>query len=228
MKVVYGDYMNYIVDLSTGNIVIKHISGIIKHLTDVRCILQSDIKVFEDISQSNNKSAVSGALRGLVGNVLLGGIGTFAGVFSAKGQNSHIVQVELTDGKTFFIKCKDEKEYMSLIYASKKTEQTTETKKIIDKYLKSKMLLSKFKNIISGSILANSNKSISSVKEENSKPVQKIFSVFTYILAFCFLVFVSLIVGATIGGIFGLIIFIVALISVYIDVKWKKASSPKK
>ena len=228
MKVVYGDYMNYIVDLSTGNIVIMHISGI--RLIDVRCILQSDIKVFEDISQSNNKSAISGALRGLAGNVLLGGVGTLAGVFSAKGQNSHVVQVELTDDKTFFVKCKDEKEYMSLIYASKKTKQTTETKKIIDEYLKSKMSLSKFKNIISGDILTNSNKSIASEKGANIKPVQKnkIFSVFTYIITFCFLVFVSLIVGVTVGGIYGFIIFIVALISVYMDLKLKKASSPKR
>ena len=69
---------------------------------------------YEVITDDHRKSAVSGALRGFIGNYILGNTGMLAGAMSAKNKSVYTVAVDFMSGKRSLLEI-DEKIYRALI-----------------------------------------------------------------------------------------------------------------
>ena len=74
----------------------------------------STVASYEVITNDHRKSAISGALRGLVGNYILGNTGMLAGAMSAKNKSIYTVAVNFLTGERSLLEI-DEKIYKALI-----------------------------------------------------------------------------------------------------------------
>ena len=72
------------------------------------------VEAYEVITDEHKRSAASGVVRGLVGNVLLGPVGMLAGAMTAKDIGIYQVAVQFKDGKKSLLDI-DEKYYKALI-----------------------------------------------------------------------------------------------------------------
>ena len=107
-KVIAGDYAGRPV---------KSILGIVQISTldfKPRRIDKTTVESYELVTDEHRKSAASGALRGLVGNLLLGAPGMIAGALSAKSKGVYTIAIEFKDGKRR-INQVDDKIYKNII-----------------------------------------------------------------------------------------------------------------
>lgn len=74
----------------------------------------STVAGYEVITDDHRKSAISGALRGFIGNHLLGNTGMLAGAMSAKNKSVYTIAVDFVSGKRSLLEV-DEKIYRALI-----------------------------------------------------------------------------------------------------------------
>ena len=75
---------------------------------------RSTIASYELITDEHRKSAISGALRGFIGNYILGNAGMLAGVMSGKNRSTYMVAVNFMTGERILLEI-DEKIYKALI-----------------------------------------------------------------------------------------------------------------
>lgn len=110
-RVIKGDYAgSQIVGGGVANAAIS--LGIIKQLR----LNSSTVESYEVIADEHNKSAASGAIRGMVGGALLGGAGMIAGALSAKEKGIYTISIQFKDGKKSLLEV-DEKLYKAIIQA---------------------------------------------------------------------------------------------------------------
>ena len=74
----------------------------------------STVASYEVVTDDHRKSAVSGALRGLIGNYILGNTGMLAGAMSAKNRSIYTVAVTFITGERSLLEI-DEKIYRALV-----------------------------------------------------------------------------------------------------------------
>lgn len=107
-KVIAGDYKGCDIKMMLGTISIATLSF-------KRPIIDSkNVDSYEVVTDEHRKSAVSGAMRGLVGGFLLGGAGLLAGGLSAKSKGIYQVAILFKDGKKSLIEV-DDKLYKAII-----------------------------------------------------------------------------------------------------------------
>lgn len=106
-KVIAGDYEGK--NLMLGrNEVLLYTSFIKSFPLNKETVLSHEL-----ITEEHRKSALSGISRGLVGGALLGPVGLLVGL-SAKNKGTHVIALELKDGKKSLIEI-DEKLYKIFI-----------------------------------------------------------------------------------------------------------------
>lgn len=108
-KVIAGDYENKVVMATGGKVLIA------ASITNPIILSATNVVNYEVMNTDSRKSATSAVGRGLIGNFLVGPIGTVAAL-SAKNKNTHIVAVEFSDGKRSLLEI-DDKIYKTLISA---------------------------------------------------------------------------------------------------------------
>jgi hypothetical protein len=69
---------------------------------------------YEIMANDHRKSAVSGIMRGVIGNYFFGNAGMIGGAMSAKNKGDYIVAVSFYDGRRSMIEV-DEKKYKELM-----------------------------------------------------------------------------------------------------------------
>ena len=76
------------------------------------------------LNEESSTSFLGGAVRGVAGALLLGGVGAIAGVFSASGKSKIVLYgLELIDGKKFIISCSHkDKAFMCLLAYAKEQD----------------------------------------------------------------------------------------------------------
>lgn len=110
-KVIAGDYVGK--QVLGGGVAQAGISiGFMKQLY----LNKTTVESYEVISDEHQKSAVSGAAKGIVGGVLLGGVGMIAGAMSAKEKGVYTVAIQFKDGKKSLLEI-DEKLYKAIVQA---------------------------------------------------------------------------------------------------------------
>jgi len=72
------------------------------------------IASYEVITDDHRKSAISGALRGFIGNHILGNTGMLAGTMSAKNKSIYTISINFLSGERSLIEV-DERIYKALI-----------------------------------------------------------------------------------------------------------------
>lgn len=110
-KVIAGDYIGKQVlggGVSQAGIALSFIKQLYLNETTVES--------YEVIADEHNKSAASGAMRGVVGGALLGGAGMIAGALSAKEKGIYTISIQFKDGKKSLIEV-DEKLYKAIVQA---------------------------------------------------------------------------------------------------------------
>jgi len=107
-KVVAGDYNGKRILVTLGTPAIQ--LSVISKLSLDRATIDS----YEVVSTDQRKSAISGIVRGLIGNALLGQAGMVGGTLSAKNNKSFLLAVEFRDGKRSLLEIND-KIYQSII-----------------------------------------------------------------------------------------------------------------
>lgn len=110
-RVIAGDYAGKQV-LGGGAAQAGIALGLIKQLY----LNKTTVENYEVIADEHNKSAASGAVKGMVGGALLGGAGMLAGVMSAKEKGIYTVSVQFKDGKRSLLEV-DEKIYKAIMQA---------------------------------------------------------------------------------------------------------------
>lgn len=108
-KVIAGDYENKVVMATGGKVLIA------ASITNTIILSATNVVNYEVMNTDSRKSATSAVGRGLIGNFLVGPIGTVAAL-SAKNKNTYIVAVEFKDGKRSLLEI-DDKIYKALIAA---------------------------------------------------------------------------------------------------------------
>lgn len=108
-KVIAGDYENKVIMATGGKVLIA------ASITNTIILSATNVVNYEVMNTDSRKSATSAVGRGLIGNFLVGPIGTVAAL-SAKNKNTHIVAVEFRDGKRSLLEI-DDKIYKTLISA---------------------------------------------------------------------------------------------------------------
>ena len=110
-KVIAGDYIGK--QVLGGGVAQAGISiGFVKQLY----LNKTTVESYEVISDEHQKSAASGAVKGIVGGALLGGVGMIAGAMSAKEKGVYTVAIQFKDGKKSLLEV-DEKLYKAIIQA---------------------------------------------------------------------------------------------------------------
>lgn len=110
-RVISGDYIGK--QVLGGGVAQAGISlGFLKQLY----LNKTTVKNYEVIADEHNKSAVSGAIKGMVGGTLLGGAGLLAGSLSAKEKGIYTIAIQFKDGKKSLIEV-NEKIYKAIIQA---------------------------------------------------------------------------------------------------------------
>lgn len=110
-RVIAGDYAGKQV-LGGGAAQAGIALGFIKQLY----LNKTTVESYEVIADEHNKSAASGAIKGMVGGALLGGAGMIAGALSAKEKGIYTISIQFKDGKKSLIEV-DEKIYKAIIQA---------------------------------------------------------------------------------------------------------------
>lgn len=110
-KVIAGDYIGK--QVLGGGVAQAGISiGFVKQLY----LNKTTVESYEVISDEHQKSAASGAVKGIVGSALLGGVGMIAGAMSAKEKGVYTVAIQFKDGKKSLLEV-DEKLYKAIVQA---------------------------------------------------------------------------------------------------------------
>lgn len=108
-KVLSGDYAGK--QILGGGISQAGISiGFVKQLY----LNKSTVDSYEVITDEHQKSAASGAIRGIVGGAVLGGVGAIAGAVSAKEKGIYTIAIQFKDGKRSLIEV-DDKIYKAIV-----------------------------------------------------------------------------------------------------------------
>ncbi len=107
-KVIAGDYEKKSVVASGSKAAI--LTGFMKFFY----LDKTTVEAYELITDEHRKSAASGAVRGIVGGVLLGPVGMLAGGLSAKSKGIYQVAIQFKDGKRSLIEV-DDKIYKLII-----------------------------------------------------------------------------------------------------------------
>ena len=108
-KVVAGDYKGKLVGGSCGEAFIS------LTMTKFLYLNKETVSSLTPLDDDNQISMASAAMRGLVGELILGPIGLVAAA-TAKRNGIHIVGVELKDGKRSIVEV-DDKRYKNMVQA---------------------------------------------------------------------------------------------------------------
>ena len=101
-KVIAGDYKGKDIQVSRGKVKLS--------VGFARSILvdSSTVESYELLTDEHRKSAVSGAVRGLIGNALIGGAGLLAGGISGKSKGIYQVALQFRDGTRSLVEVDDQ------------------------------------------------------------------------------------------------------------------------
>lgn len=106
-KVIAGDYQGKLVGGSLGE------AFILLALTKLLYLNRETVRSVTSLDDDSQISVASAAMRGLVGEVLLGPIGLVAAA-TAKRNGIHILGIEFKDGKRSVVEV-DDKRYRSIV-----------------------------------------------------------------------------------------------------------------
>lgn len=106
-KVIAGDYIGSTVTTVFGRAYIQI------GWSEQKYIDKAGVDNYELITEESRKSAKSAVGRALVGGVLLGGIGLFAGL-SAKNKGTYTIAIQFKNGKQSLIEV-DDKIYKAIV-----------------------------------------------------------------------------------------------------------------
>ncbi len=109
-KVIAGNFLDKDIKIKNGFAVICD-SGFLGET--FRTINKNNVLEYEVINQDSSKSATSAVGRALLGGLLLGGVGLFAGL-SAKSKNTYTIAIAFRDDEKSMIEV-DEKIYKEII-----------------------------------------------------------------------------------------------------------------
>ena len=111
-KVIAGDYNGYNINTGWGGFTFTP-PLFSQHNARID-INRNTVCGYEIMTNDHRKSAVSGIMRGVIGNYFFGNAGMIGGTMSAKNKSDYIIAVSFYDGRRSLIEV-DEKKYKELM-----------------------------------------------------------------------------------------------------------------
>ena len=111
-RVIAGDYEGYIVKAGWGAFTFAP-PLFSRHNNSVN-INRHTVRSYGIITDDHRKSAISGIVRGVIGEYFFGNAGMIGGTLSAKNKGEYTISITFHDGRRSLIEV-DEKKYKALI-----------------------------------------------------------------------------------------------------------------
>ena len=111
-KVIAGDYDGYSVKAGRGSLTFT--PPFFSQHNNIVDINKNTVRSYRIVTDDHRKSAVSGIVRGVIGEYFFGNAGMIGGTLSAKNTAVYIITVEFFNGRRSLIEV-DDKKYKALI-----------------------------------------------------------------------------------------------------------------